>query len=185
MSAENETIEDIEKKLRELARAIKHTLQMPQAVYERHGSMENKPLDVYLAEIADRIRAAAKRERAFHAMTEEANERLREHLAIALKGGVGNAAKMREALKAIDFVVWNKRRHTKEEVEAHRLATEALTVPPRQCDVGTVEEQDERFRNFCAKYIGGTCTGCKLQDCGLAECSLQWAQMPYGKGGAK
>lgn len=55
MSAENETIGDIEKKLRELARAIKHTLQMPQAVYERHGRIENKPLDVYFAELADRI----------------------------------------------------------------------------------------------------------------------------------
>ena len=57
--------------------------------------------------------------------------------------------------------------------------------PKRNCNVGTQEEQDERFRNFCAKYIGGTCTGCKLQDCGLAECALAWAQLPYEEGGAK
>ena len=62
MSEENETIEDIEKKLRELARAIKHTLQMPQAMYERHATIENKPLDVYFTELADRIKAAWKRE---------------------------------------------------------------------------------------------------------------------------
>lgn len=45
-----------------------------------------------------------------------------------------NAAKMRETLEQIDRIVWDKRRHTKEEVEAHRLATEALTPPPRNVD---------------------------------------------------
>ena len=46
-----------------------------------------------------------------------------------------NAAKMREALEKINRIVWDKRRHTKEEVEAHRLATEALSAPPRNCDL--------------------------------------------------
>lgn len=56
-------------------------------------------------------------------------------------GQFGNAAAMREALEEIDRVVFDKRRHTKEEVEAHRLATEALTVPPRNCDrFATVKE---------------------------------------------
>jgi hypothetical protein len=52
---------------------------------------------------------------------------------------VGNAAAMFKALKQIDRIVWDKRRHTKEEVEAHRLATEALTRPPRNCDVMSLE----------------------------------------------
>lgn len=42
-----------------------------------------------------------------------------------------NAAKMRDALEQIDRIVWDKRRHTKEETEAHRLATEALSAPAR------------------------------------------------------
>lgn len=43
----------------------------------------------------------------------------------------------REALGKINRVVWDKCRHTKEETEAHRLATEALTQPPRNCDAYT------------------------------------------------
>ena len=66
-------------------------------------------------------------------------------------------------------------------VEAARVAAamRAYKGEPRNCDVGTAEEQDERFRDFCPKYISGTCTGCKLHDCGLAECALAWAQIPY------
>ena len=45
-----------------------------------------------------------------------------------------NAAKMRETLEQIDRIVWDKCRHTKEETEAHRLATEALSAPARNCD---------------------------------------------------
>lgn len=86
-----------------------------------------------------------------------------------------NAAAMREALKEIDRVVFDKRRHTKEEVEAHRLATEALTVPPRNCDVGTPQEQEARWNDYCDDVTRGDCPpsgGCK-------SCALYWAQLPY------
>ena len=53
----------------------------------------------------------------------------------AVRDSPGNAAAMRDALNEIDRVVWDKRRHTKEETEAHRLATEALSKPARNCDV--------------------------------------------------
>ena len=100
---------------------------------------------------------------------------------------VGNMAAMREALKEIDRVVFDKRRHTKEEVEAHRLATEALTVPPRNCDVGTAEEQAERFHHQCFEHHTGRCSPhCKtLPAKTRQECALKWAQMPYEEGGAK
>lgn len=58
---------------------------------------------------------------------------------------VGNAAAMFNALKQIDRIVWDKRRHTKEEVEAHRLATEALSIPPRNCDVIEGMNADDEF----------------------------------------
>ena len=51
---------------------------------------------------ADRLEAAAKRDAAIHMMTCEANERLREHLEIALENDKredGNAAAMRAALE--------------------------------------------------------------------------------------
>ena len=55
--------------------------------------------------IADKVDAAAKRDAAIHAMTVEANERLREHLEIAIENdkrtAVGNAPALCEALKAI------------------------------------------------------------------------------------
>lgn len=69
---------------------------------------------------------------------------------------VGNAAAMRDALNEIDRVVWDKKRHTKEETEAHRLATEALSAPARNCDVYTHDEalevweaEKENERNGC------------------------------------
>lgn len=95
---------------------------------------------------------------------------------------VGNTAAMREALKEIDRVVFDKRRHTKEEVEAHRLATEALTVPPRNCDVGTAEEQAKRLNEWCN---GRHCVNCQFKGGWPDECKLRWVQMPYEEGGAK
>lgn len=44
---------------------------------------------------------------------------------------------------------------------------EALSEPPRQCDVGTAEEQMKRFDEFTSKYWP------------LGMSALQWAQTPY------
>ena len=71
----------------------------------------------------------------------------------------------------------------------------ALAAPPRQCDIGTAEEQDDRWESFCAshhspwKIIGGT--GTMICDCpcykGNNKCNrFAWAQTPYAEeGGAK
>lgn len=49
----------------------------------------------------------------------------------------------------------------------------ALSAPPRNCDVGTAEEQAERlFRRYGDTTIG-------------AEVALLWAAMPYDEGGAE
>lgn len=84
----------------------------------------------------------------------------------------GNAAAFIKALKEIDRVVFDKRRHTKEETEAHRLATEALTQPPRNCDVGTAEEQTKRHDAYCMSGVVLCTYACK-------SCFAQWSQMPY------
>ena len=105
-----------------------------------------------------------------------------EYLRECLNKPVGNAAAARKALIEIDRVVFDKRRHTKEEVEAHRLATEALTVPPRQCDVGTAEEQSERFMDFCRPgNRPPNCEKCKIYPKRMNKfwCQLEWAQTPY------
>lgn len=71
------------------------------------------------------------------------------------------------------------------------LAKEALIAKPRNCNVGTVEEQWKRFRLFCESHkpaepeFTGTgellcpVSGCELGVCNYGQCALKWAQMPY------
>ena len=99
---------------------------------------------------------------------------------------LGNSAKMREALDSI----YNKLETL--DVEEDSYADEvissvksdivaALSAPPRNCDVGTVEEQAERFHAFCKsnKQCGDvySCERCQLNS--IEDCELAWAQMPY------
>ena len=57
----------------------------------------------------------------------------------------------------------------------------------RNCDVGTVAEQAERFHSFCKsnKQHGDvySCERCRLNS--IEDCELAWSQMPYEAGGAK
>ena len=62
--------------------------------------------------------------------------------------------------------------------------------PIRNCDVGTAEEQQNRFREFCRRYeskgecgIGRSKAACPaFHGCRNPDCSLWWAQMPYTEG---
>ena len=55
----------------------------------------------------------------------------------------------------------------------------ALDAPPRNCDVGSPEEQTARLRKFCRKYPDD-CQGCPCcPDPHADNCWLVWAQMPY------
>ena len=50
-----------------------------------------------------------------------------------------------------------------------------LAIPLRNCDVGTVKEQEARWYDYCDDVTRGDCppsSGCK-------SCALFWAQMPY------
>ena len=57
----------------------------------------------------------------------------------------------------------------------------ALAKPPRNCDVGTAEEQAERYFDYCKRYP--MCEGCP--HCAISECELAWGQMQYEEGDAK
>lgn len=53
-----------------------------------------------------------------------------------------------------------------------------LSAPPRNCDVGTAQEQAERFVKHCSKFP--KCMKCPC--CGKIRynsCEFVWAQMPY------
>ena len=81
--------------------------------------------------------------------------------------------------------------------EAIDNARAALSVPLRNCEVGTAEEQAERYRNFADRYVPCAYRGyarcaedCPVnikltqEGCGELLCQLEWAQMPYEEGGA-
>jgi len=99
--------------------------------------------------------------------------------AVARERRPGNAAAMREALKlALDALIsWLNgtidRTTNRETIKAIRAA---LSAPPRQCDVGTVEEQEQRYKSIGEVYHTLTLTN-----------ALAWAQKPYEaqEGGAK
>jgi len=120
---------------------------------------------------ADRLEAALKRELAT----------TKESLV------VGNAAKLREAL-----ITLRENLHVEKidgcacgptyigpTVCAFTLIDAALAAPPRNCDVGTAEEQTQRFDQFCHKNrtMEKCCGDCPAL--GLADCEFIWAQMPY------
>lgn len=62
--------------------------------------------------------------------------------------------------------------------EVKNSIIDALANPPRNCDVGTPEEQKERFEKFCeAQSSAANCDGCHLAM--NYACEFEWAQMPY------
>ena len=68
-------------------------------------------------------------------------------------------------------------------VEAARVAAamRAYKSEPRNCDVGTALEQENRFIRFCGGYQN--CKHCPFRNAN-SRCEFAWAQMPYEEGGA-
>jgi len=71
----------------------------------------------------------------------------------------------------------------------------ALAKPPRNCDVGTAEEQGKRWERNCGHGIprcGKCAVYAEAKRLGLVknrhlmacDCKFIWAQMPYDEGGA-
>lgn len=102
----------------------------------------------------------------------------------------GNNTAMREVLESVvkylgDIVP------TQREIGLVKSARAALAKPARNCDVGTADEQAERFENFCLQHIGCAeetggrhCVGCPLEKASrhiTQKCELYWTQMPYDK----
>ena len=101
-----------------------------------------------------------------------------------------NIKTMREALENIAEYAKAAACHT-EDVhllgylnQIERWAEAALAEPPRNCDVGTTDEQVERFKGFCDTR---PCDGCTLKNKvnETLDCAIHWAQMPYEEGDTK
>ena len=93
---------------------------------------------------------------------------------------VGNAAAMRDALLNVKGLFDGRITCQKAIREAHEAVTAAISAPPRNCDVGTPEDQHNRFMRFCDSKSMGYCWGR-----GCRKCMAQWGQLPYEEGGAK
>ena len=103
---------------------------------------------------------------------------------------INNAAAMREALNSIKDTLdeWRSNGEMMEHwqySELFDIVNAALSEPPRNCDVGTAEEQSERYEKFCYAHRSREkgCGGCPL--CDIVCCGFAWTQMPYEEGGAK
>lgn len=86
---------------------------------------------------------------------------------------VENAAALRNALELC--LAWYNE-ETAEGVNVDDVAEKArnaLASPPRNCDVGTVEEQKARMADWCHRTHCGDCPSC------TEWCALSWANAPY------
>lgn len=150
MASENETIADIVAQLRAAA----------------HIQNADSPRDVL--KFADRIEAAAKREREAGAeaaqICGEVGEMIGREATREKSSQVGNAAKMREALSRILGIADHlQTRFTipklvSEEIsELKQIAESALAVPSRNCDMYTT--LDDARNTFFADYVSDdTCS---------------------------
>ena len=100
---------------------------------------------------------------------QSANEELRNALLLCMRGMCGYCRMDAEA-RGMSTKCVNG-------CEALRVAKAALSAPPRNCDVGTAEEQNNRFKRFCDSKSIGYCWGR-----GCRKCMAQWGQMPYEEG---
>ena len=99
-------------------------------------------------------------------------------------------SKLRKALlEASISLSWATHGHLTEDDAKGCLAVvdAALAEPLRNCEVGTEEEQAERFYSFCKKFqsgIQGMCSSeCPCKECcDMCHCLIKWSQMPYEKG---
>ena len=173
-----ETLADIVAEMRTRSREVK------EAFGGRPDGVENM-LDIW----ADRIEAVAKRDAAIHAMTCEANERLREHLEIALednKKPVGNVAAMREALSDACYAMFDFLKTQSGGYEEMAIALDkakaALSAPARNCDLyatatEALKAQDVAFNED--NFKNGECRlGCPGCDDGLIDCKILWLFAP-------
>lgn len=92
---------------------------------------------------------------------------------------VGDASKLRDALIkaqiALKVCDWPEGTDMDGVAKIMREIDDALAAPSRNCDIGTVDEQTERFVDFTRLYFQSE----------MVRLAMNWAQMPYKEGGAE
>ena len=171
MSKKQETVADIVAELRQEYKA-RPPINRAETTWERRR-------------LADRIEAAYKRDIEAYDLINFMSP-----VGRAEPAPVGNDAKMREALEQIASIPMPPPIHLAQQCarEMREKAIAALAEPPRECDVGTAEEQAQRFNDYCKKQGDGCCIGKGKGACPIfkgygVDCGIVWAQMPYEEGG--
>lgn len=98
----------------------------------------------------------------------------------------GNAAAMRDSLgMVLRYLQWlyaqgcTDRGRLSDEIDR---VVSAINEPTRNCDIGTAEEQAERFIDYCCgKCDGSNCKHGLYREDELYKCVIKWEQMPYGR----
>jgi hypothetical protein len=177
MAKENETIADIIAEMRGARTEFPFVYLMgepdtPEVIdFKTKEIIEPRKINirrVTVKELADRLEAAHKRER-------------------------GDCAKLREAVKAVVDVGYphnfqreapHIRGYCYDITRAIEKCFAALAAPPRNCDVGTVGQQDERFTAICNRHFRavGLCDkSCPCRGFNMigGACPIVWGQLPY------
>lgn len=88
-----------------------------------------------------------------------------------------NLKTMREALMEASIALSSATHHHMTEDDAKdclAVIETAISEPPRNCDVGTEQEQFERFDRWCNSRELKKCCGVCCR-----KCLIAWSQMPY------
>ena len=209
MASENETFDEVLRCMQNdivhfVGKPVKHSRDLLQEYHNRFKAAHHREVAELKSKMNDVVcenealrdacgTCGAKRERE---ATREKSSR------------VGNAAKMREALVKAKKAICHHAKYVCQSLSwensdiqsncgdilcAHRDLCEAKTAinaalasPPRNCDVGTDEEQSRRYEELCDRHTCGS--RCSASGCPMYEhdCSpFAWGQMPYEEGGAK
>lgn len=91
------------------------------------------------------------------------------------------SSKLREVLVEVESILSTWIDHLppvvqEEAQEALNKAEAVINEPLRNCDIGTVAEQKERFDKYC---FSRKCYECPAHFQKSVDCGLWWAQMPY------
>lgn len=171
-----ETVADIIREKRKMAAEIRAHLSIVPARREEQ-LLEADSLD----READRIEAAAKRDEdhAVEHATRHAEAVARDNCRDCVHNPSGknyeggNAAAMREALVSVHALIADEPDGTPM-IDAMKATIDAaLSAPPRNCDVGTADEQGER----CLAQFNEWRNEWRRKK--LITAIMTWAQMPY------
>ena len=199
MASENETFDEVLRCLQNdivhfVGKPVKHSRDLLQEYHDRFKAVHQREVAELKSKMNDVVcENEALRDACGTCGAKREREATREKLS-----QVGNAAQIREALRQVSRVAVEMTRKTVTGESEDRktvdewalrlcdIVSAALAEPPRNCDVGTAEEQSRRYEELCDRHTCGSI--CSASGCPMYEhdCSpFAWGQMPYEEGCAK